>query len=76
MRGRIYTVVSAIITTLGLATPASAQSAPRLGRSPEIAYNFGGGVKYPLNDRLILRADLRRFQSTDLSPDFWRLMAE
>ena len=41
--------------------------------STEIAYNFGGGVKYPLNDRLILRADLRRFQSTDLSPDFWRL---
>ena len=41
--------------------------------STEIAYNFGGGVKYPLNDRFILRADLRRFQSTDLSPDFWRL---
>lgn len=41
--------------------------------STELAYNFGGGVKYPLNDRLILRADLRRFQSTDLSPDYWRL---
>jgi hypothetical protein len=41
--------------------------------STEIAYNFGGGVKYPLNDRLILRADLRRFHSTDLSPDVWRL---
>jgi len=41
--------------------------------STELAYNFGGGVKYPLNDRFILRADLRRFQSTDLSPDFWRL---
>ena len=41
--------------------------------STEIAYNFGGGVKYPVSDRLILRADLRRFQSTDLSPDFWRL---
>jgi len=41
--------------------------------STEVAYNFGGGIKYPLNDRLILRADLRRFQSTDLSPDFWRL---
>ena len=43
--------------------------------STEIAYNFGGGVKYPLNDRFLLRADLRRFQSTDLSPDFWRLYA-
>jgi opacity protein-like surface antigen len=41
--------------------------------STEVAFNFGGGVKYPLNDRFILRADLRRFQSTDLSPDFWRL---
>ncbi|MFL6279033.1 MAG: outer membrane protein [Vicinamibacterales bacterium] len=41
--------------------------------STEIAYNFGGGVKYPLSERFILRADLRRFQSTDLSPDFWRL---
>jgi OmpA-OmpF porin, OOP family len=41
--------------------------------STEIAYNLGGGVKYPLSDRLILRADLRRFQSTDLSPDYWRL---
>jgi len=41
--------------------------------STEIAYNFGGGVKYPLSDKFILRADLRRFQSTDLSPNFWRL---
>ncbi len=41
--------------------------------STEVAFNFGGGVKFPLNDRFILRADLRRFQSTDLSPDFWRL---
>jgi opacity protein-like surface antigen len=41
--------------------------------STEIAYNFGGGVKFPLNERFILRADLRRFQSTDLSPDYWRL---
>ena len=41
--------------------------------STEIAYNFGGGVKYPLTDKFILRADLRRFQSVDLSPNFWRL---
>jgi OmpA-OmpF porin, OOP family len=41
--------------------------------STELAYNFGGGVKYPLSDKLILRADLRRFQSVDLSPNFWRL---
>ena len=168
MRGRIYTVVSVIITALGLATSASAQAAPEarsiaepntvtvtpffsgslgggydftrnlggegeighsfdlsgddanldssatnysangiyhfdvrhitpyatfglgvehVGRSvknpdtlalyppssTEVAFNFGGGVKFPLNDRFILRADLRRFQSTDLSPDYWRL---
>jgi opacity protein-like surface antigen len=41
--------------------------------STEVAYNFGGGVKYPVNERFLARADLRRFQSTDLSPDFWRL---
>lgn len=39
----------------------------------EVAYNFGGGVKYPVSERFLARADLRRFQSTDLSPDFWRL---
>jgi opacity protein-like surface antigen len=41
--------------------------------STEIAYNFGGGVKYPVSDRLLARADLRRFQATDLAPDHWRL---
>jgi opacity protein-like surface antigen len=39
----------------------------------EFAYNFGGGVKYPISERFLARADLRRFQSTDLSPDYWRL---
>lgn len=41
----------------------------------EIAFNFGGGVKYPLTDSLLVRGDLRRFQSNDLAPDFWRLYA-
>jgi opacity protein-like surface antigen len=41
--------------------------------STEISYNFGGGVKYPLTPRLLLRGDLRRFQSNDLAPDFWRI---
>jgi opacity protein-like surface antigen len=41
--------------------------------SNEIAYNFGGGVKYPLSDRFLARADLRRFQATDIAPDHWRL---
>ena len=39
----------------------------------EIAWNFGGGIKYAINDRLIARADLRRFQVNDLGPDHWRL---
>jgi opacity protein-like surface antigen len=43
--------------------------------STEIAYNFGGGVKYPLTDKFILRGDLRRFQAKDLAPNFWRLYA-
>lgn len=41
--------------------------------STEVAYNFGGGVKYRLNDRFIARADVRRFQANDLAPDYWRL---
>ena len=41
--------------------------------STEIVWNFGGGAKYKLNDRLVVRADLRRFQANDLAPDFWRL---
>jgi opacity protein-like surface antigen len=41
--------------------------------STEVAYNFGGGVKYPLSEKFLVRADLRRFQSNDLAPDHWRL---
>jgi opacity protein-like surface antigen len=41
--------------------------------STEIAWNIGGGVKYALNDRLVARADLRRFQVNDEAPDHWRL---
>ena len=43
--------------------------------SNEIAFNFGGGVKYPLTSRLLLRGDLRRFEANDLAPDYWRLYA-
>ena len=41
--------------------------------STEVVWNFGGGAKYKLTDNLLVRADLRRFQATDLAPDFWRL---
>jgi opacity protein-like surface antigen len=54
-------------------TPDPAASYP--ASSTEVAVNFGGGVKYPVTERFVARADLRRFQSTDLSPDFWRLYA-
>lgn len=43
------------------------------GSSTEVAYNFGGGVKYRLSDRMLVRADLRRFNANDLAPDHWRL---
>jgi len=43
------------------------------GSSTEVSYNFGGGVKYPVTPRLLLRGDLRRFNANDLAPDYWRL---
>jgi len=39
----------------------------------EIAFNFGGGVKYSLDDRWVARVDLRRFQANDIAPDYWRV---
>jgi opacity protein-like surface antigen len=39
----------------------------------EISYNFGGGIKYPLTQNFLARGDLRRFQSNDLAPNYWRL---
>jgi opacity protein-like surface antigen len=41
--------------------------------STEVAFNFGGGAKYRVTDRLIARADLRRFEANDSAPDYWRL---
>jgi len=41
--------------------------------STEVAVNFGGGVKYRLNDTLIVRGDVRRFQAVDAAPDHWRI---
>ena len=41
--------------------------------STEVVWNVGGGAKYKLTDRMLVRADLRRFQANDLAPDFWRL---
>ena len=43
--------------------------------STELTYNFGGGVKYPITPRLLVRGDVRRFNANDLAPDFWRLYA-
>jgi opacity protein-like surface antigen len=41
--------------------------------STEATFNFGGGVKYRISDRLLARADLRRFQANDIAPDYWRI---
>lgn len=39
----------------------------------EFAVNLGGGVKYPINDRLAIRGDLRYFNVNDENPNFWRI---
>ena len=39
----------------------------------QLAWNWGGGLKTALNERLGLRADLRYFNGDDLAPDHWRL---
>jgi opacity protein-like surface antigen len=39
----------------------------------EVAFNFGGGIKYKISDNMLARADLRRFQANDSAPDHWRL---
>jgi opacity protein-like surface antigen len=44
-----------------------------LDSSTEVAWNIGGGLKYELNDRVLARIDLRRFQVNDTAPDHWRL---
>jgi opacity protein-like surface antigen len=44
-----------------------------IASSTEVAWNIGGGVKVPAGERLLARADLRRFQVNDLAPDHWRL---
>jgi opacity protein-like surface antigen len=41
--------------------------------STELAWDIGGGVQYKLNDRMLARVDLRRFQVNDAAPDHWRL---
>jgi opacity protein-like surface antigen len=41
--------------------------------STEVSYNFGGGVKYPISELFVIRGDVRRFQATDLAPDYWRV---
>jgi opacity protein-like surface antigen len=46
-----------------------------LKSATEMSFNFGGGVKYPVTPKLLLRGDLRRFEANDLAPDYWRIYA-
>jgi OmpA-OmpF porin, OOP family len=39
----------------------------------EFLINLGGGVKYPVTDRLQVRGDLRYFSINDENPNFWRV---
>ena len=41
--------------------------------STEFLFNLGGGVKYPVTDRVQVRGDLRYFSINDESPNFWRV---
>jgi OOP family OmpA-OmpF porin len=41
--------------------------------STEFLFNLGGGVKYPVTDRLQVRGDLRYFSINDENPNFWRV---
>jgi opacity protein-like surface antigen len=43
--------------------------------SNELAFNFGGGIKTDLTERMRFRGDLRFFNGSDLAPDFWRITA-
>ena len=38
----------------------------------EFLYNLGGGVKYPVTDRLQVRGDVRYVSINDENPNFWR----
>jgi OOP family OmpA-OmpF porin len=62
--------------TFGLGVERSSPGVPDFDLSEgssEVSVNFGGGVKYPITDRWVGRADLRRFQANDTAPDYWRL---
>lgn len=66
--------------TFGIGFEHSKLDTPRdtpndIDNSTEVAFNFGGGVKYQLTPKLLLRGDLRRFESNDVAPDYWRLYA-
>lgn len=39
----------------------------------EVTVNVGGGIKYKIGENMHARADLRRLQSNDSAPDYWRL---
>lgn len=54
-------------------TPQPANELSLIPSSTEIAYNFGGGIKYKIGDNMLARADLRRFQANDFAPDHWRI---
>jgi opacity protein-like surface antigen len=40
-----------------------------------LAWNFGGGVKTVMSERVGVRGDLRFFNGSELVPDHWRVYA-
>jgi hypothetical protein len=60
--------------TLGLGVESTSHGGDPADLSgTEFALNLGGGLTRSLNNRWLARADLRRFQSNDNAPDYWRL---
>lgn len=60
--------------TFGLGVGRASFDFPDLDEShTELAFNFGGGVKKAINDKIGWRADLRYFNVNDDNPNFWRL---
>lgn len=43
--------------------------------SSEVGFNFGGGLKGPLTERISARGDIRYFKYNDAAPDGWRVYA-
>ncbi len=68
-----YATFGVGIEHAGISVKTPDPAANYIPSSTEVGWNFGGGVKYPLTELFVVRGDVRRFQSKDLAPDYWRV---